>query len=501
MGQVRDGGVSRGQTIEVERLEVVGFRSDRHAVAARIEPGEKVQTVSAGRLRVDLQARRGIEKRHRPTHEAGFAHVLNSIPVLVEPDPVTDRTRSGRAVDVSKVHIAAVLTHGQRGGRHMGGCKAIEIVGLGVVRLRRHDHAVTARRESVEEVDAIHPSPLGLANLGPCGIEQRDGPAFETHFTVILNAIPIAVVPDAITNGPKGNVDIAEVHIASILTGSKLRNRDMCRGDAVQVKGLIVLRARCHRHSVGAGRERAEQVGAIGTGILLIHEHVAGPVEHLEDHVPTHQTGFGYVLIALRVFVEPHAVTDRTQGILRRRLVLVDDRGLGTRRSNGLEGVVARSGIVAGCDRADGNGNCAQTHKVGHIINTDDISGRHGGRTALLGIHGARRTSEINGTVEDLELVEETDAGRDNHEVQGWAGSSERHVRPGGDCPPDIIPVLNLCDRLVCSGQAEFNGKQRPKTSVEFRKRNDPGPVGERLRHHGRVRHKIRLCDAAEHRR
>ena len=209
----------------------------------------------------------------------------------------------------------------------MGGCKAIEIVGLGVVRLRRHDHAVTARRESVEEVDAIHPGPLGLANLGPCGIEQRYSPALETHFTVILNAIPIAVVPDAITNGPKGNVDIAEVHIASILTGSEDRNRDMRRGGAVHVESLIVLRERGHRHSVGPGRESAEQVGTIGTGILLIHELVVESVEHLEDHVPTHQTGFGQVLIALRVFIEPNTVTDRTQWILRWRLILVNDRG------------------------------------------------------------------------------------------------------------------------------------------------------------------------------
>src|SRR4029077_13425474 len=102
---------------------------------------------------------------------------------------------------------------------------AVEVVGLHEARGQRggdNPHGVVATGEAAEGVVAVAAGGRGGDDVVG-GFEQLDGDAVDTRLTVILDAVAVAVVPDAVADGTVETV--SEVDVGAVLAGGEGERR------------------------------------------------------------------------------------------------------------------------------------------------------------------------------------------------------------------------------------------------------------------------------------
>ena len=137
------------------------------------------------------------------------------------------------------------------------------------------------------------------------GVEQLDGGAVDAGLAGILDAVAVAVEPDAVADGTVEPV--AEVDVGAVLAGGEGEAGLVGRGDAVEVVGLGDSGGKPgDADGVAAGAEVVEGVVAVAGGRGGGDD--AGAVEQLDRDAV--DAGLAGVLGAVAVGVEPDPVAD-----------------------------------------------------------------------------------------------------------------------------------------------------------------------------------------------
>src|SRR6185312_17109279 len=156
---------------------------------------------------------------------------------------------------VAEVNVRTVRSGSQAEGGDVRRRDAVEVVGLSQSggQTAGHDpHGVVSGRQVREGVIAVAAGARG-GDDGAAGVQQLDRHPVEARFTSVLDAVAVAVEPDAVAY--RGGAAVAEVNVRAVGTAGQAEGGDVGGRDAVEVV------ARSHTRRQG-GHHHADRVGA-----------------------------------------------------------------------------------------------------------------------------------------------------------------------------------------------------------------------------------------------
>ena len=285
--------------------------------------------------------------------DAGFASVLETIAVKVEPDIVANGSQRG---NITCVDGAIVLTSGENDSGGLAGSDHWVAVRSSRALLRSGEHCAVGQRNrelhiigAWVKIDELIPALAirgGGADGGAAAVEQGDGHALDAGFVGILLEVAVQVHPHVVANRSLGR-DVACVDgDVGLACGKRYGSGHACRGDRIAVRASSAGEGGGQHVAVSKGGGEFHGVGAS----LQIPEHVVsqsvrgcrtdgGAAAVVEDDGYVLDTGFAGILLAVLVQVEPDVIA---QGSERRVVASVD----GAVVFSGGEGDV---GCLPGC--------------------------------------------------------------------------------------------------------------------------------------------------------